>query len=65
MESNRPLVRYLIIVHRAYDEQLELACEALSLTTHLASLEGLDREIERVRIEGLLERSGLRVVHEQ
>ncbi|MFU8870944.1 hypothetical protein [Micromonospora sp. SL4-19] len=43
----------------AYDERLRAACQALGVTEHLAELDGVDREIERVRVEGLLHAAGL------
>jgi len=43
----------------AYDERLRAACRALGITEHLADLDGVDREIERVRVEGLLHVAGL------
>ncbi|MEV0425375.1 hypothetical protein [Micromonospora sp. NPDC050495] len=43
----------------AYDERLRAACRALGITEHLAELDGVDREIERVRVEGLLHAAGL------
>ncbi|MGR6316857.1 hypothetical protein Q2K19_08720 [Micromonospora soli] len=43
----------------AYDERLRAACRALGIPEHLAELEGVDREIERVRVEGLLHAAGL------
>ncbi len=53
--------RWLAEVQRAYDERLCLACRCLGLTEHLDPLEGIDRDIERVRVEGQLEAAGLRV----
>lgn len=46
-------------VIEAYDERLRAACRALGITEHLAQLDGVDREIERVRVEGLLHAAGL------
>ncbi|WP_018722351.1 hypothetical protein [Salinispora fenicalii] len=43
----------------SYDGRLRLACAALGITQHLDELTGADREIERVRVEGLLHRAGL------
>ncbi|MFI7425991.1 hypothetical protein ACIBPB_03290 [Micromonospora sp. NPDC049836] len=43
----------------AYDERLRAACRALGITEHLTELDGVDREIERVRVEGLLHAAGL------
>ncbi|WUI10555.1 hypothetical protein OHQ87_21880 [Micromonospora sp. NBC_00421] len=51
------------VVHRsvieAYDDRLRAACRALGIVEHLAELTGVDREIERVRVEGLLASAGL------
>ncbi|WP_041840535.1 hypothetical protein [Actinoplanes friuliensis] len=52
---------WLAAVLEAYDERLELASRHLGLDEHLAQLEGMDREIERVRVEGLLHAAGLRL----
>jgi hypothetical protein len=46
-------------VLRAYDDRLRLACRALGITEHLTELEGVDLELERVRVEGLLHAAGL------
>ncbi|PZF89636.1 hypothetical protein [Micromonospora deserti] len=46
-------------VLKAYDDRLRLACRALGITEHLSELEGVDLEIERVRVEGLLHAAGL------
>lgn len=43
----------------AYDERLRTACRALGIAEHLTELDGVDREIERVRVEGLLHAAGL------
>ncbi|MFJ6198768.1 hypothetical protein [Micromonospora sp. NPDC092111] len=43
----------------AYDDRLRAACRALDLAEHLGELAGVDREIERVRVEGLLVEMGL------
>ncbi|TDC79186.1 hypothetical protein E1193_19485 [Micromonospora sp. KC606] len=43
----------------AYDDRLRAACRALGIGEHLGELTGVDREIERVRVEGLLARAGL------
>ncbi|MFI7076310.1 hypothetical protein ACIBO1_03325 [Micromonospora sp. NPDC049903] len=45
----------------AYDDRLRLACRALGVTEHLAELTGVDRQIERVRVEGELDAAGLRL----
>jgi hypothetical protein len=42
--------RWLAAVERAYDERLGLACRCLGVVEHLQSLDGMDREIERVRV---------------
>lgn len=52
---------WLAEVLRAYDQRLALASRALGLTEHLAQVDGMDREIERVRVEGLLHAAGLRL----
>ncbi|WP_406074499.1 hypothetical protein [Micromonospora sp. NBC_01638] len=44
---------------QVYDDRLRLACRALGITEHLAELEGVDQEIERVRVEGVLHAAGL------
>lgn len=54
-------VTWLTEVLRAYDHRLALASRTLGLTEHLAQLDGMDREIERVRVEGLLHAAGLRL----
>lgn len=46
-------------VDDAYDDRLLLACKRLEITAHLTGLTGVDREIERVRLEGELEAAGL------
>lgn len=46
-------------VLRAYDDRLCLACRRLGLTEHLQPLAGMDRDIERVRVEGELQAAGL------
>lgn len=46
-------------VQRAYDDRLHVACSQLGLEEHLAELSGLDLDVERVRVEGLLEAAGL------
>lgn len=54
-------VAWLAAVHRAYDHRLALASRTLGFTEHLAQLDGMDREIERVRVEELLHAAGLRL----
>ena len=46
-------------VHRAYDARLRIACRELRIAEHLTELEGIDLEIERLRVEGLLQAAGL------
>jgi hypothetical protein len=46
-------------VEDAYDDRVTLACKRLGIDAHLAGLAGVDREIERVRLEGELEAAGL------
>ena len=41
------------------DERLRIACRELEIPEHLDALEGIDLEIERLRVEGLLEAAGL------
>jgi hypothetical protein len=45
----------------AYDDRLRLASRCLDVCEHLEELDGVDREIERVRVEGELEAAGLRL----
>ncbi|MFV2101883.1 hypothetical protein [Micromonospora sp. LOL_024] len=45
----------------AYDGRLRLACQALGIPEHLGELAGIDRQIERVRIEAELDAAGLRL----
>jgi hypothetical protein len=46
-------------VTRAYDERLRMACRCLEVPEHLDELEGIDLEIERIRVEGELIEAGL------
>jgi hypothetical protein len=48
-------------VERAYDVKLREACHALGIDEHLESLGGIDREIERLRLEGELISAGVRL----
>ena len=50
---------WLAAVIRAYDDRLQIACRYLTVTQHLGGLEGIDRDIERVRVEGELQAAGL------
>lgn len=43
----------------AYDDRLRLASRCLGVCEHLDQLDGVDLEIERVRVEGELEAAGL------
>jgi alpha-beta hydrolase superfamily lysophospholipase len=56
--GGRPTVWPLLLI-QAYDDRLRLACRCLGVTEHLAELEGVDREIERIRVEGALHAAGL------
>lgn len=46
-------------VQRAYDDRLCQACRSLDIEQYLGELEGLDLEIERVRVEGELIAAGV------
>lgn len=46
-------------VLRAYDERLRQASRSLGVTEHLDDVDGVDLEIERVRVEGELQAAGL------
>ncbi|GAA0737207.1 hypothetical protein Drose_35470 [Dactylosporangium roseum] len=46
-------------VQRAYDEGLRVACRQLGVDEFLDDLAGADLELERMRLEGELERAGL------
>jgi hypothetical protein len=48
-------------VQRAYDDRLTVACRELGVEEHMAELAGVDLEIERVRVEGALQRAGMPV----
>lgn len=48
-------------VEHAYDVKLQEACRALGIAEHLEELAGMDREIERLRIEGELIAAGVRL----
>ena len=50
---------WLAAVQRAYDDRLRLACHCLGVPEYLQPLEGMDREMERVRVEDRLEAAGL------
>jgi hypothetical protein len=46
-------------IERAYDDRLRVACRELRLEEHLTELDGIDREIERVRVEGSVQAAGV------
>jgi hypothetical protein len=46
-------------VQRAYDDRLRVASRQLGVEEHLAELTGIDLDLERVRVEGLLQAAGL------
>jgi hypothetical protein len=48
-------------VSAAYDNRLTMACQELEIPEHLHELTGLDLEIERLRVEGMLVAAGLRL----
>jgi hypothetical protein len=50
---------WLAAVLRAYDEWLRLACRSLGVVEYLQPLEGVDRDIERIRLEAELQANGL------
>ena len=50
---------WLAAVIRAYDDRLRIACRYLTVSQHLDALDGIDRDIERVRVEGELQAAGL------
>jgi hypothetical protein len=52
---------WLAAVVRAYDQRLAMASRCLGLPEHLGQLDGMDRELERVRVEELLRAAGLRL----
>jgi len=51
--------RWSAAVVAAYDNWLLAACRRLDISEQLTMLAGIDREIERVRVEGQLEIAGL------
>lgn len=46
-------------VQRAYDEGLRVACGQLGIDQYLGEVAGVDLEVERLRVEGELQRAGL------
>jgi hypothetical protein len=51
--------QWRVAVLRAYDKRLCLACRCLGLAEHLEPLEGMDRDLERLRVESELQSAGL------
>ncbi|GAA0523890.1 hypothetical protein GCM10010172_00330 [Paractinoplanes ferrugineus] len=51
--------KWLAAVQRAYDDRLRLACQCLGLDEHLDPLQGMDRDLERLRMEHVLQAAGL------
>jgi hypothetical protein len=51
--------KWLAAVLSAYDARLRLACHRLGVPEHLQPLEGVDRELERMRLEHQLQAAGL------
>jgi hypothetical protein len=51
--------KWVVAVLRAYDQWLQIACGCLGISQHLAGLHGVDRQIERVRVESELRAAGL------
>jgi hypothetical protein len=43
-----------IAATKAYDRRLVYACRALEIEQHLAEVDGIDLDLERIRVEGLL-----------
>jgi hypothetical protein len=52
---------WLGAILRAYDEWLQVACGCLGISQHLSGLDGVDRQIERLRMESELAAAGLRL----
>lgn len=50
---------WFVAVQEAYDEGLCIACAQLDVEEHLTELAGVDLELERLRVEGELQRAGL------
>ncbi|WP_433611224.1 hypothetical protein ACQP2P_43640 [Dactylosporangium sp. CA-139114] len=50
---------WFVAVQEAYDEGLRVACAQLGVEEHLGELGGIDLEVERLRVEGELQRAGL------
>ncbi|PZM93444.1 MAG: hypothetical protein DIU79_10870 [Actinobacteria bacterium] len=56
--ANRSAVWRCAVI-KAYDDRLRLASQRLGIVEHLAELDGMDLDIERVRVEGMLAAAGL------
>ncbi|WP_426508351.1 hypothetical protein ACPPVO_58000 [Dactylosporangium sp. McL0621] len=50
---------WFVAVQEAYDEGLHTACAQLGIEEHLDEVSGIDLELERLRVEGELQRAGL------
>lgn len=50
---------WLAAVMRGYDTRLQMACHCLDIPERLESLHGVERDLERLRLEALLEAAGL------
>ncbi|GAA4943478.1 hypothetical protein [Actinoplanes utahensis] len=50
---------WLAAVMRGYDTRLQMACRCLDIPERLESLQGAERDLERQRVEALLEAAGL------
>jgi hypothetical protein len=48
-------------VAQAYDDRLRVACRELALEEYLGELTGVDLDIERVRVEGVLQVAGIKL----
>jgi ATP-dependent helicase YprA (DUF1998 family) len=54
-------VRWQAAVLQAYDDRLVIASRALGVTHRLATLDGMDRDLERLRVEEELQAAGLKL----
>lgn len=59
--GTRGSAAWFAAVTTAYDEWLRVACRALALDENLAQLDGIDRDLERLRVEAELAQVGLRL----
>ncbi|MEV4637825.1 hypothetical protein AB0J80_10765 [Actinoplanes sp. NPDC049548] len=57
----RESAAWLAAVVRAYDHRLVVVSEALGVPHHLTGLDGMDRDLERIRLEEKLRAAGLRL----